>query len=214
MRHLAPHLEGKRKIIWDWNGTLLNDLDVCVEAIAEEMRLRGMEPVSRERYRELFGFPVRDYYARLGFDFEREPFESIGGAFMRRFLARVTECDLHAGVRATLEGLRASGLRQSVLSAAQQTTLHQQLCHFGIQGYFERAYGLNDHHATSKVDRGRELIADLGVHPRDCLLVGDTDHDLEVGEALGVDVLLIASGHQTFERLSARHSRVVRAHEP
>jgi phosphoglycolate phosphatase len=207
--HLEPHLPGKRKILWDWNGTLLDDLRVCVEAIAEEMRLRGLEPVDEARYRELFGFPVRDYYAKLGFDFARHPFEEVGGAFLRRFHARLHECRLHPGRRETLEALQARGIRQSILSAAHEPALHAQVRGQGIEHLFERVYGLDDEHAAGKVERGRELMRDLGVDPRETLLVGDTDHDLEVGRALGVDVVLVADGHQNEERLRSRHDRVL-----
>ncbi len=48
----------------------------------------------------------------------------------------------------------------------------------------------------------------MDIDPGQLILVGDTDHDLEVGDALGIDVLLVTGGHQSHARLSKRHSRV------
>ena len=62
-------------VIWDWNGTLLDDTELCYR-IANEMRIeRGMTPMlGIEEYREFFTFPVIDYYKRMGYTFDTEPF--------------------------------------------------------------------------------------------------------------------------------------------
>jgi phosphoglycolate phosphatase len=100
--------------------------------------------------------------------------------------------------------VRDRGQAQSILSAAHQGPLLEQVAHFGIASRFDRVFGLSDHYATSKLERGRELIAASGVAPGETLLVGDTEHDFAVGEALGVSVLLVADGHQEYSRLRAR----------
>ena len=57
-----------KHIIWDWNGTLLDDTWLCVEGINQALIKRNLTPISEDRYREVFTFPVRDYYKKLGFD--------------------------------------------------------------------------------------------------------------------------------------------------
>ena len=64
-------------VIWDWNGTLLDDAPVCVAAINDMLRERSLPQLSAERYQEIFCFPVSEYYRKAGFDFSKEPFERL-----------------------------------------------------------------------------------------------------------------------------------------
>ena len=80
---------------------------------------------------------------------------------------------------------------------------------FELRHFFTNVYGIADKFAASKIDRGRELIAASGFSKEDSVLVGDTLHDLEVGEELGIDVVLVSHGHQCVTRLKAKHPHVL-----
>ena len=56
-------------IIWDWNGTLLNDRWLCVEAINQALNKRNLPMLTEGKYKDVFSFPVEDYYKKVGFDF-------------------------------------------------------------------------------------------------------------------------------------------------
>ena len=56
-------------IIWDWNGTLLNDTELSIKCINTLLKRRSLPLLSAEQYREVFGFPIREYYQRIGLDF-------------------------------------------------------------------------------------------------------------------------------------------------
>jgi len=191
-----------RHIIWDWNGTLLDDAELCVEVMNEVLSARALPPLTATRYAAEFRFPVRDYYQGLGFDFSREPFERVSAAFIEGYSAREASCTLRPDAVHTLSGVATRGLRQSVLSASQQTRLEHQARRLGVTAHFDALVGLDDHHAAGKLDVGRAWMKRSGVDPRHTVLVGDTDHDVEVAQALGVKCLLVASGHQSPERLS------------
>lgn len=198
-----------RHIIWDWNGTLLDDLDLCIEVTNGLLARRGLTPIDRARYHALFDFPVRTYYARLGFDEAQDPFEQLSVAYITAYDARRWECQLHPGVEALLRAVTAAGLTQSVLSAYRQDTLREIVRHFGLEPYFVRITGLGDIYAHSKIEAGRAWVEELAL-PRDTiLLVGDTLHDLEVARALGVDCVLVANGHHPDARLREHTPRVV-----
>lgn len=210
MNALRPYLEGKSHLIWDWNGTLLNDVDMVVEAIGHVLRARNLPPTSVENYRKIFGFPVSGYYERLGLPTEPGEFEKVSELFVAHYMEGIPGCELHVGVRELLAETKAAGHTQSILSAAHEPKLREHLKHFGIYDFFDHIYGLADHHAKGKVERGHDLIQAAGCSLEDTVLIGDTDHDLEVGKALGIDVILLGDGHQNYERLSALHSKVVR----
>ena len=56
-----------KHIIWDWNGTPLDDRWLCIEAIINTLTKRNMNTITDNEYVELFCFPVKDYYKKLGF---------------------------------------------------------------------------------------------------------------------------------------------------
>ena len=190
-----------RHIIWDWNGTLLDDVGIVVESMNTLMTKRGMPLLDREQYKEFFVFPVKDYYARLGFDFSREPFEELAVEYITEFNSEKYGFRLHGGVTQTLGYIRSMGIGQSVLSATKEQDLNEILLRLEIRDFFEKVAGLDNHYAAGKVGRGRELMADLGLDPQDVLMIGDTIHDYEVSRELGCRCLLVSNGHQSHARL-------------
>ncbi len=210
MNALKPYLEGKSHLIWDWNGTLLNDVEMVVEAMGHVLREQNLPTTTVQAYREIFGFPVSEYYRRLGLPVEGGEFERISEQFVARYLSAIRGCELHVGVRELLQESKTVGHTQSILSAAHEVKLREHLKHFGIHDYFDHIYGLADHHAKGKIERGHELIRAAARPLEQTVLIGDTDHDLEVGKALGIDVILLGDGHQSYERLAALHSKVLR----
>jgi phosphoglycolate phosphatase len=190
-------------IIWDWNGTLLNDVELCVEIVSELVEPHRDEPLTLEEYKAIFGFPIIDYYQKIGIDLARESFEQLTYKFISQYNDRVRACALHQGVTATLDLFRRRNLSQFILTAAHKEDVEKLLAHFEIEDYFQGIEGLDNHRAESKVERGKALIRNHGIQQERTLLVGDTIHDFEVAEAMGVDCILISNGHQSKDRLIA-----------
>jgi phosphoglycolate phosphatase len=190
-----------RHIIWDWNGTLLDDSALCVGILNEMLARRGMRSVTIEEYRRRFDFPVIGYYRELGFDFEKEPYDAIAREFIEAYDARRFSCPLQKDAKRAVAAIARMGLDQSILSAYQQPRLEEVVEFFGLRGYFTILAGLDNDYAHSKVESGRRLPERLGCQPSELLLIGDTTHDHEVATAMGVDCILIVSGHQDRDRL-------------
>lgn len=190
-----------RHLIWDWNGTLLDDAWLCREIMNGQLRKRGLPVISRERYETVFDFPVERYYRTLGFDWAKESFAEAGTEFILEYEKRKKECRLQAGAKALLQRVEQVGISQAVLSAYAHPTLVEFLGHFGVQGHFRSVAGNRDHYAAGKVEQGLEMLEELHVRPQETVLIGDTTHDAEVARAMGVDCLLIPCGHNSRERL-------------
>lgn len=188
-------------IIWDWNGTLLDDTQLCILIINGLLETQQLPPVSAERYRSVFRFPVRDYYQDLGFDFSLRPFEDLSTDFIIAFEQGRSHCNLMPGARIILEYLHENSYTQSVLSASRQDYLQSAVSEYGLSDKFLSLSGLSDHHAGSKLEAGKDLLATLDVDPAGLLLVGDTLHDAEVAAVLNVDCCLVPNGHQNRDRL-------------
>jgi phosphoglycolate phosphatase len=182
-------------IIWDWNGTLLNDVEVCVEVMNELLEKRGIPLLTVERYRKIFTFPIKEYYKNIGFDFNKDKFEDLAIEFIEIYLASYHKFKLHNDVEDTLKCLEEKGYKQIVLSATNKTNLTEQIELFGMQKYFTEMIGIDDYYGKSKLEHGLEIMSRLSKDQR-VILIGDTLHDLEVANALGCECILVANGHQ------------------
>lgn len=190
-------------IVWDWNGTLLDDLDVCIAAINRLLVPRALPAMNRDRYHRFFTFPVRLYYEAMGFDFKRESFADVAVEYHEAYAAVVSEAPLRSDAVEALETAANAGVQQVVLSALEETRLATELERRGIRGHFTAVYGLGDLHAAGKESRGHELVRELGLANGDACMIGDTTHDADVARAIGVSPILVSGGHHDRGRLEA-----------
>ncbi len=199
-----------KHIIWDWNGTLLDDVNIAISAMNCLLKRRNLPLLDTDRYRDVFTFPVKNYYARLGFDFDKEPFEELAFEFISEFSIEKHGFKLHNEAKAVLDNVRRLGIGQSILSASQESELKDFINKLGIPEYFINIAGLNDHYAISKAARGKELLASLNLRPEQVVLIGDTLHDYDVSKELGCDCLLVSNGHQNYKRISSCNANIVK----
>lgn len=198
----GKHTVHRKLVIWDWNGTLLNDTAASVEAMNRMLVRRGMTALTVERYRALFGFPVQDYYLDLGFDFNHESFASLSVEFIDNYRELQATAHLHEGAVELLRAFRHKGVRQIILSAMERNTLRDDVEARGIEGYFEVILGVGDHYASGKKEIALNYLSTSGGNPDDIVLIGDTRHDFEVAESIGCACILVAQGHHPFEKLA------------
>ena len=195
--------------MWDWNGTLVDDLEIVVAGMSAILARRSLPTLTLDRYREVFDFPVQRYYEAVGLDVAGETFETLAAEWIAENVVRWPGAELRASASQVLAAVSEAGFVQSILSATENATLASQAAQFGVAGHFVRLVGIDNHHAVSKLEHGRRWLAELGVPVGAVLLVGDTTHDVEVATALGIDVVLIEGGHQSRARLAATGAPVL-----
>ena len=205
MQQLLAKLAGFKHIIWDWNGTLVNDVDQVASVVNELLHEQGLPEISLDHYLNNFHHPVIDFYTSIGFDFNTYPFDNLCQSFNKKYGEKSATIALYNDARMIVETIAKGDWQQSILSAAHEPLLRQSVCDYGIEEHFDHIYGLDNQHAVSKIERGHELMAATGISPSETVLIGDTDHDYEVAQSLGINLILIARGHQSFDRLQALH---------
>ena len=195
-------LKNYKHIIWDWNGTVLNDLDLCVDVANNLFSKKNVPTLTVEKYKSIFTLPVKNYYIAAGFDFEKESFEVVGKEWMDEYEERKYECQLHEGLIDVLEKIKFLGMEQSLLSAYKQDNLREMADKFNLTKYFSNIVGLDNIYAASKVELGKELMKTIGNGHGEALMIGDTTHDFEVANEIGADCILVAGGHQNLDTLN------------
>lgn len=200
-----------KTIIWDWNGTLLDDLNICIESINTMLRSRNLSVLTPEAYRDVFTFPVINYYKEVGFDFEAEPWEDAAMEFMSLYFSKLPGCGLAPGAIEALEFFRSRGYAQAIISAMQHDALVDSVGKLGISAYFDYIGGISDHYAGGKIENALKFFESRGVHNDDITMIGDTLHDAEVAAQLQCNCILVAAGHQSHDRLIKSGLKVIRS---
>ena len=195
----------KPYILWDWNGTLLDDTEAALATLNEMIAMRGGQPIGMEFYRDHFAFPVRPFYDKIGIiAHDEDEWNGIAHEYHEVYGRQPKK--LNPLAVTALEMAKEAGCRQSIVSALRQDLLEADLARNGVTKYFERICGSDNLDGASKLDRARVLLQTLsdtvpsGTH---FVLIGDALHDKEVADALGIDCILCAQGSHAAWRLRA-----------
>lgn len=189
-------------VVWDWNGTLLNDLTHTHQVIATILQEEGLAPITIDEYKTHFGFPISNYYASIGLPSEGPDFDRVAQKFIHGYKSMYPKLSLFDDTLELLEIGRSLNVNQYVLSAANIEHLKLQLDHFNLNHYFNQISGANDIYAHGKIGQAKVMkkYFDEKAYVKG-VYVGDTDHDFEVSQVLGFDFCFSAGGHQHLDRL-------------
>ncbi len=184
-------------IFWDWNGTIIDDLQASMDSVNAMLAPRGLQTFDTpDEYHKVFCFPVAEYYRKAGFDFETEPFEKLAVQYISNYDAVCRRCRVFPDILEVVKTLKGRGVRQIILSASEFGGLTDWLTELDILKYFDDVIGNDNIYAIGKADIATKwLDAHKDIDIADCILVGDTTHDFEVSEAMGCKCALIARGH-------------------
>ena len=197
-------------IVFDFNGTIIDDVDLCLDLLNQMLILEGLKTFDVAGYREIFTFPIIEYYKRAGITFKNRSFKEMSEWFVKEYQPRSMKCNLYDGIKETLEELNHLGYKVILLSASQIDNLTEQIINFDIHKYFFKVLGIDNIEARSKLDIARNYFLEQGINTKECLFIGDSTHDYEVASTLGGDCLLITHGHQSERVLSECNVPVIR----
>lgn len=187
-------------LFWDFNGTILDDTALCHEILNEMLTIEKRPLISLEDYLMIFTFPVIDYY-KIVYDLNKTSFDVLAKRFISAYQPRSLSLDLHQDIVETILYFKHKGYKNILLSASEVKNLQEQLNHYQIKDLFDDVLGTSDIYATSKIEVGRSYMEVKRIDPKSCLMIGDTIHDAEVANALGMSVIIYTKGHQHPSRL-------------
>ncbi|MCL2024061.1 MAG: HAD family hydrolase [Oscillospiraceae bacterium] len=197
-------------ILWDWNGTLLNDVSASLAAVNDMMERRGRRDITLGEYRRAIGVPIRKFY-EYHFDLEREDYPQILTEYARGYEKYLPECALAKGARELLARLQKDGVKQVVLSSGEQKRVENALRVYGVAEYFDTVLGASDFFAGSKLERARDFLNAQKISPCEILMTGDLVHDWETARELGTRCVLVNWGHQGSEQFAGLNAAVISA---
>ncbi|MFF3403050.1 HAD family hydrolase [Streptomyces sp. NPDC002659] len=198
--------------MWDWNGTLLDDVQLAVQATAAALtgKLRGQLTV--ERFRGNFSQPLRKFYEKL---LERP----VGDDELRQIIERYRsvyygnhhKCQLRSGALEALSGISDQGHQNSLLSLADHNYLTASAFHLDIADRFVLIEGSRQRISAGKTQALARHLEHLKISPPDSrvIVVGDTVEDAAAASALGLEAILVEHGYATSDALQKADTAIV-----
>jgi phosphoglycolate phosphatase-like HAD superfamily hydrolase len=204
------HGNGVRHLVWDWNGTLIDDHLAVVAAINDALARLRLRPIDSETFRTHFTRPVQRFYEQVaGRPIEAAEWLTLDETYHRSYGASVERLQLAPDAEAALAAAEAAGLGQSLLSMWRHQDLVALVERLGIGRFFRRVDGLRVPGGEGKTEHLVAHLAALEVEAPAALLVGDTLDDLAAARAVGARCVLYDGGSHHREALEATGAPVV-----
>lgn len=199
---LLLEMNSRLVVVWDWNGTLVDDSFVFVEIMNRYLSSYGLNKISLEDYQNNFCFPVSQYYKNLGFNLSENEFKILSSDFIARYRAVMFKPKMKAGIHAILNYLKKNNCDQLVLSAQEQSLLNLSVSHYGLGDFFGGVFGLDNTLAASKTMLAHSCLNPFISNKQKIVFIGDTVHDFEVASSVGASCCLVSWGHNSYPRLA------------
>ena len=191
-----------KNVIWDWNGTIVNDAYLFVDIMNQTLLKHRLPKITLSDYKNSFCFPIEKYWKSLGFKFNKLEFEKMNCRFIQLYKARMTEPLLHKNITAVFDAYKKLGVKQFVLSASEHQLLGGLVANYNLTHYFTDVVGVDNLNAQGKVCLARKLLKKHGLNSLETLLIGDTQYDAQVAGAIRCHLGLVSFGHFSKRRLS------------
>ncbi|WP_329169515.1 HAD hydrolase-like protein [Streptomyces sp. NBC_01685] len=208
---MATSGKHRTHLVWDWNGTLLDDIHAVLGATNAAFAEVDLEPLTLDQYREMYCVPIPKFYERL---MGRLPtpaeWERMDGLFHRHYTEQRTACGLTEGVEELLTRWKVGGRSQSLLSMYGHEHLVPVVRGYGIERHFVRVDGRTGPSGGSKaqhVERHFEVLGEIA--PESAVVIGDAVDDAVAAAHVGARAVLYTGGSHSRSSLEAAGVPVV-----
>lgn len=191
-------------LVWDWNGTLLDDLGIVIRAVNRSIAAFGLNPIDAGVYRDHYTRPVRHFYDRLfGRTVNDEEWLRLNTTFHETYFELASDVDLSPGARDAMRQLHEAGWTQSLLSMSPQDWLDGIVERLGLAEWFEIVDGLSGPTGGLKAAHLEVHLGTLEIEGSATVVVGDTPDDVAAARHVGARPVLFHGGSHHMDVLEA-----------
>lgn len=183
-------------IIWDFNGTLVDDVYAAIGAVNDMLIKRNQNPITINEYSENVDIPIWKFYERVFVPGTITPEDAIS-EFAAGYDKYIKPRPLMEGAEEILSYLQKAGKNQLVVSASHIDKVTASLETLGIRSYFQTVLALTDYNCTDKSFLAQQYVSENNISAECVLVIGDCVADWQMSKALYCDCVLITKGHQS-----------------
>ena len=189
-------------ILWDWNGTLLDDVSLCVDATNYLLDNYNLPLIDKHFYQDNFDFPVTEFYKKLGLDVKNN-FDFCCTTWNEHYFKNFcVSLPIRQETFLVLKEFSKISIKQSIVSACEYNYLIRGLEKVEIKNYFEFIYGNKVFELNGKLEIAKKAFKKLNLAKEKVLIVGDTEHDYFIAKNLGIRCIILTTGHISLRRIA------------
>lgn len=196
-------------IIWDFNGTLIDDVNAALESVNDMLTRRNLPLINMEQYASYVDTPIIKFYEHIFDDLYSMDFGEIAIEFNEGYEKHLPERAVMANAEDVLEYFNQKGKLQTVISATHIDKVTNRLTEFGLTGYFDKILAHNNLIAEDKTHLAVKYFAEKGIKPSEAVVIGDCVADFKMAEAIGCDCILTTQGHQSRKEFAETTALVI-----
>ena len=185
-------------IIWDYNGTVVDDVDTAVAAVNAMLKKRGLPPTNKETYKDTLVMPLEKYYSTVGILNADIP--SLSVEFREESENNSHLSKIFEGVFEVVSFAKNKGITNILMSSLYCKYLELEVEKYGIRKYFDFIMGMKDTSVGSKYNMAYEYISKNSINPENVLFIGDLISDAQTAKKIGGKCILIPNGHNSKKR--------------
>ena len=190
----------------EWH--LVDDASLCVEILNGLLDEYGKKYYFR-LLQENFSFPVDNFYRKISLPHNGAEFEEISKKFIFRYREKWKKCSLQKNTLDILRHFESLNIKQIILSAGNQYDVEKFIKYYGLDFFFEQILGTDNIKAEGKVELAMNFFSKSDYKAEEILIVGDTLHDLEIGNKIGCMTILSSMGHNSKSFLAGFHDHLI-----
>ncbi len=193
-------------IIWDYNGTVVDDVDTSVAAVNEMLRRRGLSQTDKLTYVNTLVMPLENYYKSVGIC--NESINTLSVEFQQLCNKYSKLSSIFEGVFDVITAARQLNITNILMSSLYNEYLISEVKRYKINDWFDEIIGMTDTSVKSKLSNAKNYLASNKINPQNVLFIGDLTSDAEMAKAVGADCILIPNGHNSKVRCQSQGVKV------
>jgi phosphoglycolate phosphatase-like HAD superfamily hydrolase len=197
-------------VAFDWNGTILADTNAVVAGDNAVLKYFGRKRTTLKEVQKKFIMPIRNFYIAMGLNpkaLDRNS-DKMWSIFLKAYEPLENKCRSRSGAKSVLQFLQNNKIKTIIFSNHMVQHIQKQLKRLNIYNYVDKilARELDDvsHlHIKSKDKKISELVNKLKIKPKEVLVVGDTDEEVDIAKFFGYYSAALTGGNTSTPRLKA-----------
>ncbi len=182
-------------ILWDWNGTLIDDVQNALMCVNDMCARKGKPEINIEQYYSYIETPIIGFYRHILSEDEIDA-DEIFENYHNDYLRHLPETRLAEGAKEVLRFFKERGAKQYIVTATHIDEAVALTKKYGVADYFDGIFGADNKYAESKTARAQKFFKEYGIRQSEAVFIGDLMHDYETANALGIAAVLVSYGHQ------------------
>ena len=195
-------------IIWDFNGTLIDDIHAALAAVNDMLTRRNQSVIDFETYSKAVDTPIWKFYETVFEEGSITPDEAVK-EFNEGYDYHLREYPLMEGAKEMLLYFKSLGKKQLIVSASHIDKVRTNLEKLGISEYFTEVIAMSDFYAGDKTFLAKDYLKRNSISPCDTVVIGDCIFDHRMAQEIGADTILNTKGHQARTELETTNAIII-----